>query len=136
MSRKWFDRRRETGGGRQGGILVADLGLLGVNYPEWRPRTKIPVEEPRESNPSTEWRSINWPQEPISIDQVTEGGQADQFGIKLGDTIAKINDCDTTSMSLPEAHKAIQAAGNTVQLSVKKLVSVWIDCLLHDFAEH
>lgn len=52
--------------------------------------------------------------------QVTEGGRASQAGIKLGDTIVKINDADTKDMALVEAHQKIQAAGEDLNLSVKK----------------
>ncbi|XP_055714946.1 PDZ and LIM domain protein 7 isoform X2 [Phlebotomus papatasi] len=56
---------------------------------------------------------------PITIFQVTEGGQASEAGIKLGDTITKINDMDTAEMTLAEAHAEIQATDKKVQLSVK-----------------
>lgn len=52
--------------------------------------------------------------------QVTEGGRASQAGIKLGDTIVKINGDDTKEMALAEAHQKIQAAGEDLNLSVKK----------------
>lgn len=52
--------------------------------------------------------------------QVTEGGRADQAGIKLGDTIVKINEIDIRNMSLAETHKKIESAGNDIKLSVKK----------------
>lgn len=55
-----------------------------------------------------------------SLNQVTEGGRADKSEIKLGDTITKINGIDTRNMSLAEANQGIQAAGNTIKLSVKK----------------
>lgn len=54
--------------------------------------------------------------------QVTEGGRAYQAGVQLGDSIVKINDEDTADMSLDEAHKRIQAAGDDLKLSVKKWV--------------
>ncbi|XP_055714941.1 uncharacterized protein LOC129809155 isoform X1 [Phlebotomus papatasi] len=54
-----------------------------------------------------------------SSPQVTEGGQASEAGIKLGDTITKINDMDTAEMTLAEAHAEIQATDKKVQLSVK-----------------
>lgn len=52
--------------------------------------------------------------------QVTDGGRAYQAGIKLGDTIVKINDNDTKRMTLAEAHQQIQEAQNDLKLSVKK----------------
>lgn len=52
--------------------------------------------------------------------QVTDGGRAHQAGVQLGDSIVKINDEDTADMSLDEAHKRIQAAGDDLKLSVKK----------------
>lgn len=54
--------------------------------------------------------------------QVTEGSRANQAGIKLGDSIVKINDTDTKNMSLAEAHQRIQESGNDIKLSVKRLV--------------
>lgn len=52
--------------------------------------------------------------------QVTEGGRANEAGIKLGDSIVKINDNDTKTMSLSEAHQRIQNAGGDIKLTVKK----------------
>jgi len=51
--------------------------------------------------------------------QVTQGGRANQAGIKLGDTIVKINEEDTKNMSLAEAHHRIIDAGNDIKLTVK-----------------
>jgi len=51
--------------------------------------------------------------------QVTQGSRANQAGIKLGDTIVKINDAETKNMSLAEAQQRIQGAGNDIKLSVK-----------------
>ncbi|XP_059615060.1 uncharacterized protein LOC132260757 isoform X1 [Phlebotomus argentipes] len=51
--------------------------------------------------------------------QVSEGGQASGSGIKLGDTITKINNMDTSEMSLAEANAEIQATDKEIQLSVK-----------------
>lgn len=62
--------------------------------------------------------------------QVTQGGQANQAGIKLGDTIVKINDTDTKNMSLAEAHQRIQDSGNDIKLSVKRLVVYVGHCIL------
>lgn len=60
---------------------------------------------------------------PAVVPQVTEGGRANQAGIKLGDSIVKINDSDTRDMSLNEAHHIIQAGGD-IKLTVKKLVKI------------
>lgn len=57
---------------------------------------------------------------PPPVSQVTEGGIANQAGIKLGDTVVNINGTDTKNMSLSEAHQRIQDAGDDLQLSVKK----------------
>lgn len=54
--------------------------------------------------------------------QVTPDSRANQAGIKLGDTIVKINDTDTKNMSLGEAQKLIQNSGNDIKLTVKRLV--------------
>lgn len=51
--------------------------------------------------------------------QVTQGSRANQAGIKLGDTIVKINDTDTKDMSLAEANQRIQDSGNDIKLSVR-----------------
>ncbi|XP_059615077.1 PDZ and LIM domain protein 7 isoform X2 [Phlebotomus argentipes] len=56
---------------------------------------------------------------PITIFHVSEGGQASGSGIKLGDTITKINNMDTSEMSLAEANAEIQATDKEIQLSVK-----------------
>lgn len=56
-----------------------------------------------------------------SINQVTEGGQANQAGLKLGDTVTKINQVETTNMSLAEATRSIQQTENELKLSVKRL---------------
>uniref|UniRef100_A0A1B0CBQ9 PDZ domain-containing protein n=1 Tax=Lutzomyia longipalpis TaxID=7200 RepID=A0A1B0CBQ9_LUTLO len=53
-----------------------------------------------------------------SSPQVTEGGQASQVGLKLGDTITKINNVDTSEMTLAEAHAKIEGAEQGVKLSV------------------
>ncbi|XP_055694905.1 uncharacterized protein LOC129796822 isoform X2 [Lutzomyia longipalpis] len=53
-----------------------------------------------------------------SSSQVTEGGQASQVGLKLGDTITKINNVDTSEMTLAEAHAKIEGAEQGVKLSV------------------
>lgn len=52
--------------------------------------------------------------------QVAEGGRADQAGIKLGDTVVKINGSDTKGMALAEAHQKIQTAGEDLNLSVRR----------------
>ncbi len=54
--------------------------------------------------------------------QVTQDSRANQAGIKLGDTIVKINGTDTKNMSLAEANQRIHDAGNDIKLSVKRLV--------------
>lgn len=56
--------------------------------------------------------------------QVTQGSRANQAGIKLGDTIVKINDQETKDMSLAEANQRIQEAGNDIKLSVRRLVFI------------
>lgn len=56
--------------------------------------------------------------------QVTEGGRADQAGLKLGDTVTKINQVETKSMSLVEANQSIQQSGNELKLSVKRYVEL------------
>ncbi|GAB0094931.1 PDZ domain-containing protein [Sergentomyia squamirostris] len=55
----------------------------------------------------------------VSSPQVTEGGQASEVGIKLGDTISKINQMDTAGMTLADAQAEIQAADREIKLSVK-----------------
>lgn len=52
--------------------------------------------------------------------QVTEGGPAEQVGLKLGDTVTKINQIETKTMSLIEANHSMQQSGNELQLSVKR----------------
>ena len=59
--------------------------------------------------------------------QVTESGRAWQAGIKLGDSIVKINGEETNNMSLAEAHQRIQDAGNDIKLSVKKFVNLFCE---------
>lgn len=59
-----------------------------------------------------------------SNSQVTEGGRANEAGIKLGDSIVKINDTDTKTMSLSEAHQCIQNAGGDIKLTVKKYTPI------------
>lgn len=59
-----------------------------------------------------------------SNSQVTEGGRANEAGIKLGDSIVKINDTDTKTMSLSEAHQRIQNAGGDIKLTVKKYTPI------------
>lgn len=59
---------------------------------------------------------------PAVVPQVTEGSRANQAGIKLGDSIVKINNTDTSDMSLNEASKRIQESGGDIKLTVKKLV--------------
>lgn len=59
----------------------------------------------------------------LSNDQVTEGGRAEQSGLKLGDTLAKINDQTTQNMSLDEANRQIQNTENKLNLTVKKLIA-------------
>lgn len=56
-----------------------------------------------------------------SINQVSEGGQANQAGLKLGDTVTKINQVETKNMSLTKATKSIQLSDNELKLSVKRL---------------
>lgn len=56
---------------------------------------------------------------PAVVPQVTEGGRANQAGLKLGDSIVKIN--DEKIMSLTEAHQRIESGGD-IKLTVKKLV--------------
>lgn len=65
--------------------------------------------------------------------QVTEGSRANQAGIKLGDSIVKINDTDTKNMSLAEAHQRIQESGNDIKLSVKRLVILMGMCVLLNY---
>lgn len=57
-----------------------------------------------------------------TTEQVTDGGQAQQAGIQLGDSIVRINDTDTENMSLAEAQKRIEAEGadGDLKLAVKK----------------
>lgn len=52
--------------------------------------------------------------------QVTEGSQANKSGLKLGDSVTKINEVETKNMSLTEANTTIQQAGNELKLSVKR----------------
>lgn len=62
------------------------------------------------------------PTPPTTTEQVTDGGQAQQAGIQLGDSIVRINDADTDNMSLAEAQKRIEAEGadGDLKLAVKK----------------
>lgn len=55
-----------------------------------------------------------------AVPQVSDGGRAFNAGIKLGDSIVKIDDVDVQDMSLTQAHQRIQEAGNDIKLSVKK----------------
>lgn len=52
--------------------------------------------------------------------QVTEGGIAQEAGIRLGDTIVKINGIDTTNMSLKQAHKVVQDSEDSIRLIRRK----------------
>lgn len=58
---------------------------------------------------------------PAVVPQVTEGGRANRAGLKLGDSIIKIN--DAAIMSLTEAHQRIESGGD-IKLTVKKLVKL------------
>lgn len=57
-----------------------------------------------------------------STTQVTEGSEASQVGLKLGDSVTKINQVETKSMSLVEANKTIQQSANELKLSVKRFL--------------
>lgn len=53
--------------------------------------------------------------------QVTEGGKAGRVGLKLGDSILKINEQDTKNMSLQEAQQIIEiSTDNQLKLKVQK----------------
>lgn len=52
--------------------------------------------------------------------QVTEGGRAETAGIKLGDSVVKINEQSTRNMSLDEAKQQLQSSENQLKLNVKK----------------
>lgn len=54
------------------------------------------------------------------MEQVLEGGPAEKAGVKLGDTIVKINDTDANKMMLGRAHKMIKQSGENLKISVKK----------------
>lgn len=60
-------------------------------------------------------------QESTTSKQVTESSAANQSGLKLGDTVTKINSVETKNMSLTEANRTIQQAGSELKLSVKRL---------------
>jgi C-terminal processing protease CtpA/Prc len=52
---------------------------------------------------------------------VKEGSRADNAGLKLGDSIVKINEEDTDAMTLQEANNALeQAAQHNVKLGIIK----------------
>lgn len=51
--------------------------------------------------------------------QVSDGGQAQQAGIQLGDAIVRIGDQDTDGMSLAEAQQRIDGAAGELKLAVK-----------------
>ena len=53
-------------------------------------------------------------------DQVREKSPAEKAGLKLGDSIVKINGKDATNMGLAEAEKEIKEAGETLQVAVTK----------------
>lgn len=52
--------------------------------------------------------------------QVKEGSKAQQLGLKLGDSITKINNEDASKMSLSEAQKKIKNSGQNLKMSVAK----------------
>lgn len=74
-----------------------------------------------------------------TINQVTEGGPAHLAGLKLGDTVTKINQVETKTMSLAEANKCVQQSSDELKVSVKQLVapcnfgSNAIDCRARSF---
>lgn len=61
-------------------------------------------------------------EEITNFKQVTEESSASQSGLKLGDTVTKINQVETKNMSLTEANKIIQQEGTQLQLSVRRLI--------------
>lgn len=60
-------------------------------------------------------------QESTNSKQVTENSAASQSGLKLGDTVTKINQVETKNMSLTDANRIIQQTGPELNLSVKRL---------------
>lgn len=52
--------------------------------------------------------------------QVKQGSLGEQAGIKLGDSILKINGVDTAKMSLGQAQKAINEGGGQLRMTTAK----------------
>lgn len=55
-----------------------------------------------------------------SIVQVKEGSRAESVGIKLGDSIIRINGIPTEGMSLNEAQRALEYAGDDLRLTLSR----------------
>uniref|UniRef100_A0A336LJR8 CSON008447 protein n=1 Tax=Culicoides sonorensis TaxID=179676 RepID=A0A336LJR8_CULSO len=55
---------------------------------------------------------------PVTVFQVKEGSRAESVGIKLGDSIIRINGIPTEGMSLNEAQRALEYAGDDLRLTL------------------
>ncbi|XP_063699315.1 PDZ and LIM domain protein 5-like isoform X2 [Culicoides brevitarsis] len=55
---------------------------------------------------------------PVTVFQVKEGSRAESVGIKLGDSIIRINGIPTAGMSLNEAQRALEYAGDDLRLTL------------------
>lgn len=54
------------------------------------------------------------------LHQVKEGSRAESVGIKLGDSIIRINGIPTAGMSLNEAQRALEYAGDDLRLTLSR----------------
>ncbi|XP_026317702.1 PDZ domain-containing protein 7-like [Hyposmocoma kahamanoa] len=55
---------------------------------------------------------------PLRITQVKEGSRADHAGMKVGDLLVRINDIDSSTLSIQEAHDIILESGIQIKLAL------------------
>ncbi|XP_063618662.1 PDZ and LIM domain protein 7-like [Cydia splendana] len=55
---------------------------------------------------------------PLRVTQVKEGSRAEHAGIKVGDYLTSINDIDSTTLTIQEAHDMILESGLQIKFAL------------------
>lgn len=93
-----------------------------TNQIQFTPRKKAAPEKPIETeNIENDQNTNNSITSPDPVEQVAEGSRADKAGLKLGDSIVKINGQDTSNLTLAQANQVLeQASQKDIKLGITK----------------
>jgi C-terminal processing protease CtpA/Prc len=86
------------------------------NQIKFTPRKRPVPEKPKEPDTENDQNTNNLP-----VEQVAEGSRAEKAGLKLGDSIVKINGQDTSNLTLAQANQVLeQASQKDIKLGITK----------------